>query len=70
MRATPEIGDLAKALLRGESPWVECAAVHLDNAWEGRIDDKFFHEFEFEEQAAWLGYEWGLAWGPREDDLA
>lgn len=36
---TPAIGQLEKVWLPGETPWVECLAVHHDGSWSGRIDN-------------------------------
>lgn len=33
----PEIGEMAKVYLRGESPWAECVKILPDGRWIGRI---------------------------------
>lgn len=54
----PEIGEMIKVFLPGESPWAECVAVEPDGTWHGRIDNFLIAQSDELRQAI-VDRDWG-----------
>lgn len=56
----PDIGEMVKVSLPGESPWAECVTMYPDGTWEGRIANRLFAEMSDEERVNVIGEMWDI----------